>query len=111
MGRIEQTYGSSVVGDLRRGFQFSQAYAYHSNARREYSCVCIRTVCTSSLRKLEAEQAAQAKELERATSLRDEAVERASGLEAELEAASSQVIGLRRRRNCCRFGHGGLVRG
>lgn len=69
----------------------SHAPTYRPNAGRDFPRVC--TVCANSLRKLEEEQAAQAQELERATSLRDEAVERASGLEAELKAASSQVIG------------------
>jgi len=45
------------------------------------------------LLELEGEQASQARELERVTSLRDSAVEKATKLEAELEAATSQVWG------------------
>ena len=43
------------------------------------------------LGELEGEHASQAKELERVASLRDTAVEKATKLERELEAASSQV--------------------
>lgn len=43
------------------------------------------------LRDLEGEQASQAQELERVTSLKDSAVEKATKLELELEAASLQV--------------------
>lgn len=43
------------------------------------------------LGELEGEHASQAKELERVTSLRDTAVEKATKLEGKLEAASSQV--------------------
>ena len=45
----------------------------------------------SRLVELEGKQASQAQELERVTSLRDSAVDNATKLEGELEAATSQV--------------------